>query len=122
MRIGFIFKGAIFDGVIVNRAIAALALATLAACVSYPTEKSGVVDQRPQISFRVSDASADARVLVDGLDMGRAGDFAEGKAALRVLPGTHQLTVQSGRKVFVSEQFYVADGVSRTFTMTGAAQ
>ena len=105
-----------------NRTIAALALATLAACVSYPTEKQSVVDGRPQISFRVSEANADARVLVDGLDMGRAGDFAEGKAALRVLPGTHQLTVQAGQQVFVSEKFYVADGVSRTFSMTGAAQ
>ena len=108
--------------IFVNRAIAALALSTLAACVSYPTEKQSVVDGRPQISFRVSEANANARVLVDGLDMGRAGDFAEGKAALRVLPGTHQLTVQAGQQVFVSEKFYVADGVSRTFSMTGAAQ
>lgn len=106
---------------ILNRAIAAIALAALAACVSYPTEKQGVVDQRPQISLRVADGAANARVLVDGLDMGRAGDFAEGKAALRILPGTHQLTVQDGQKVYVSEKFYVADGVSRTFSM-GAAQ
>jgi len=105
-----------------NRALAALALATMAACVSYPTEKQSVVDARPQISFRVSDASANARVLVDGLDMGRVGDFAEGKAALRILPGTHQLTVQSGQQVFLSEKFYVADGVSRTFATTGAAE
>lgn len=107
---------------VLNRAIAALALATLAACVSYPTEKQGVVDARPKISFRLADGAADARVLVDGLDMGRAGDFAEGKAALRVLPGTHQLTVQEGRRVYLSEKFYVADGVSRTFAMQGAAQ
>lgn len=105
-----------------NRTIATLALATMTACVSYPTEKQGVVDGRPQISFRVSAANAEARVMVDGLDMGRAGDFAEGKAALRILPGTHQLTVQAGQQVFVSEKFYVADGVSRTFSMTGAAQ
>jgi hypothetical protein len=104
-----------------NRVLAALALAALAACVSYPTEKQGVVDARPHISFRVASGAAGARVLVDGLDMGRAGDFAEGKAALRVLPGTHQLTVQEGRQVYISEKFYVADGVSRTFSM-GAAQ
>ncbi|MDB5749408.1 MAG: hypothetical protein JWP72_4256 [Massilia sp.] len=106
---------------ILNRAGAALALVALAACVSYPTEKQSVVDARPQISFRVASGAADARVLVDGLDMGRAGDFAEGTAALRVLPGTHQLTVQDGQQVYVSEKFYVADGVSRTFSM-GAAQ
>jgi len=104
-----------------KRALAALALTVLAGCVSYPTEKQGVVDQRPQISLRVAAGASDARVLVDGLDMGRAGDFAEGKAALRILPGTHQLTVQDGRRVYVSEKFYVADGVSRTFNM-GAAQ
>ena len=113
MRIDLIF----------NRAVAILALASLAACVSYPTEKSGVVDARPQISFRMHEgADAGARVSVDGLDMGRAGDFAEGRAALRVLPGTHHLTVRSGGQIVVSEQFYVADGVSRTFNLKGSAQ
>ena len=107
--------------VILNRALAAFALAALAACVSYPTEKQGVVDQRPQISLRVAPGAANARVLVDGLDMGRAGDYAEGRGALRLLPGTHQLTVQDGQQVYLSEKFYVADGVSRTFSM-GAAQ
>jgi len=109
--------------VMLKRAVAALALATLAACVSYPTEKSGVADTRPHIAFRVADgADANARVLVDGLDMGRAADFAEGKAALRVLPGTHQLTVRAGDRTLVSEKFYVADGVSRTFDVKGSAQ
>lgn len=113
MRIDLIF----------NRALAALALATLAACVSYPTEKSGVADLRPQIAFRMQDgADAGARVLVDGLDVGRAGDFAEGRAALRVLPGTHELTVRSGGQIIVLEKFYVADGVSRTFNLKGSAQ
>jgi hypothetical protein len=106
-----------------NRTVAALALATLAACVSYPTEKSGVVDARPQISFRMHEgADAGARVSVDGLDMGSAGSFVEGKAALRVLLGTHRLTVRSGGQIIVSEQFYVADGVSRTFDVKGNAQ
>lgn len=106
-----------------NRAVAILALASLAACVSYPTEKSGVVDTRPHVAFRlVNGGDANARVAVDGLDMGRAGDFVEGKAALRVLPGTHQLTVRSGGQIVVSEQFYVADGVSRTFDVKGSSQ
>ena len=108
MRIDLIF----------NRAVAALALATLAACVSYPTEKSGVADTRPQIAFRMHEgADAGARVYVDGLDMGRAGDFAEGRAALRVLPGSHELTIRSGGQIIVSEKFYVAAGVSRTFNL-----
>lgn len=113
MRIDRLFK----------RAVAALALASLAACVSYPTEKSSVADTRPHLAFRlVNGGDANARIFVDGLDMGRADDFAEGKAALRVLPGTHQLTVRSGGQIVVSEQFYVADGVSRTFDVKGIAQ
>lgn len=106
-----------------NRALTALSLATLAACVSYPTEKSSVVDTRPHIAFRMLDgADADARVLIDDLDMGRTGDFAVGKSALRVRPGTHQLTVRSRGQIIVSEKFYVADGVSRTFDLKEPAQ
>lgn len=108
---------------ILNRAVAVLALATLAACVSYPTEKSSVVDTRPHIAFRVlAGADADARVFVDDLDAGRTGDFVEGKAALRVRPGTHQLTVRSRGQIILSEKFYVADGVSRTFDIKESTQ
>ena len=71
---------------------------------------------RPQISFKVENESVQsARVLVDGLDMGSVGDFLEGVAAVRVLPGMHKLAVTAGSAVLLEEKFYLGDGVSRSF-------
>jgi len=91
-----------------------------AGCVQMPTERQSVVDQRPQISFRVSgDAQrvAAARVLVDELDMGTVADFIDGKASLRVLPGTHVVKVESAGTVLLLERAYLGDGVSRPFNL-----
>jgi hypothetical protein len=86
-------------------------------CVQLPTESHGVVDQRPQLSFVVDDANTDAssaRVSVDGLDAGTVGNFVQGRAALRVLPGTHVVRVQSASGLVLLEQrIYLADGVSQ---------
>jgi hypothetical protein len=97
-----------------------LMLAGLSACVHYPTEKQTVVDQRPQISFRFSQGDrsiGESRVLVDGLDAGRAGDFVEGRAALRVLPGTHMIQVVLGDRALLMERAYLSDGVARAFNL-----
>lgn len=106
-----------------NKFHAALGVAVLAigtGCVQMPTERQSVVDQRPQISFRVSSDQARviaARVLVDELDMGTVGDFIDGKASLRVLPGTHVVKVQSAGEVLLVEQAYLGDGVARPFNV-----
>lgn len=93
-----------------------LSLTALTACVQMPTEKQSVVDQRPQISFRFNnEAIVDARVMVDELDAGRLGDFQDGKASLRVLPGTHVIKVVRGATVLLNERAYLADGVVRPF-------
>lgn len=102
-------------------ACALLVAMALAACVQMPTEKTSVVDQRPQITFRINgDAQrvAGARVLVDELDMGSVHDFLDGQASLRVLPGTHVVKVQSGGKTLLIERAYLGDGVMRPFTVT----
>lgn len=93
-----------------------LGAASVSGCVQLPTEKQSVVDQRPQISFRIAhEGQAAARVFVDRLDMGMAGDYAEGKATLRVLPGTHLIEVRLGGQQLLNERIYLADGVSRSF-------
>jgi hypothetical protein len=101
--------------------IVAVTLAAAASgCVQMPTEKQSVVDQRPQITFRVSgdpQRVAGARVLVDELDMGRVQDFMDGQASLRVLPGTHVVKVLSGDTVLLLEQAYLGDGVMRPFNI-----
>lgn len=105
--------------------LTAVALATtlagatlLSGCTQLPTEKQSVSDMRPQISFKaVSQQALGASVLVDGLNVGAVGNFLDGAAAVRVLPGTHQLTVILGNQVLLQEKFYIGDGVSRSFTV-----
>jgi hypothetical protein len=92
----------------------------LAACVQFPTEKAGVVDMRPQISFRFpaeDKALQSARVLVNGIDAGTVGEYAEGQAALRVLPGNIVVKVVDGSRVVYEQQVYLGDGVGRTILL-----
>jgi hypothetical protein len=97
---------------------AIMSSAALAGCVQLPTEKQSVVDLRPQISFRYQDSSVkSARVLVDELDVGRVEDYQEGRATLRVLPGTHVIQVQRGDESLLNERAYFADGAVRPFTI-----
>jgi hypothetical protein len=85
-------------------------------CVQMPTEKQSISDLRPQISFKAEGERAQSsRVLVDGLDVGMVSDFIDGKAAARVLPGTHIVIVTSGGSVLLEEKVYLGDGVSRSF-------
>lgn len=95
-----------------------LTAVTLSACVQMPTEEQSVVDLRPQIAFRITNAAYKAetlRVFVDNLDMGAVEGYLEGKGALRILPGTHLVRVENQGSVVLNETVYVADGVARTF-------
>jgi hypothetical protein len=104
-----------------SQCIAALACAAAASgCVQMPTEKQSVVDQRPQITFRVGASqpqAAAARVLVDELDVGRVQDYLDGRASLRVLPGMHVVKVVTGDTVLLLERAYLGDGVTRPFNV-----
>lgn len=105
-----------------NRTCQIIAGATLAlsllisGCVQMPTEKSGVSDMRPQISFNVqSEGLLGARVNVDGLEVGAVGDYVSGKATLRILPGNHRIQVISADRIVLDEKAYIGDGVTRSF-------
>jgi hypothetical protein len=92
-------------------------LVALGGCVQMPTGKQAVVDMRPQISFVAEPGHRDARVFLDDAEVGRVGDYLDGAAALRVLPGTHVVRVVSGGGVLLDERFYIADGASRAFVI-----
>ena len=88
------------------------------ACTQMPTEKQGVADMRPQVSFKLESPELGAgQVLVDGLAMGQAGQYVDGTASLRLVPGTHEIQVIHGGRQVLSERFYSADGVNRTFVL-----
>lgn len=89
---------------------------TLSACTQMPTEKQSTSDMRPQISFKTpNEQTRSAHVILDGLDMGPVGSYLEGAASLRILSGTHLLSIASGNQVIFQENFYAGDGVNRTF-------
>lgn len=97
---------------------AAATIGVLAACTQMPTEKQGVADIRPQISFKLEkDELAQAQVRINGLVMGQAGDFRDGQSSLRLISGTHHLQVLLGNRVVLDERFYVADGVNKSFIL-----
>jgi hypothetical protein len=93
-----------------------LAFSGLSACIQMPTEKSGVFDLRPQISFKAIDESLlNARVIVDGIDIGSVSDYQADAAALRILPGNHRIVVSTRAGILLDEKIYLGDGVNRVF-------
>lgn len=91
--------------------------AALAGCVNFPTEKASVVDNRPQLSFRTQQDGDAMQVFVDGIANGAVSQYREGRAALRVLPGTHVIEVRRGGGVVHTERVYVGDGVTKTIIL-----
>lgn len=90
----------------------------LSACTQMPTEKRGVADIRPQISFQYERSDlGQAKVSIDGVELGVVGSFRAGTSALVLIPGTHQLRVTLGSNQILDERFYVADGVNKTFNL-----
>ncbi|WP_353233764.1 hypothetical protein [Diaphorobacter ruginosibacter] len=85
-------------------------------CVQMPTEKHAVASLKPQISFQfAAEHLAAARVRIDGLPVGSAGQFRQGEAALQIEPGTHLLQVDLGGQMLLNEKFYVGSSVLKTF-------
>lgn len=94
-----------------------LSLFVLTGCVNTPTEMVQVKDDRPFIMFAA--AQPGDVVMLDGIDMGAASHYSAGKSGMRIEPGTHTIQVKRSGVVVLSEKFYVADGVSKTFNIGG---
>lgn len=98
----------------IQLSVVVLAAITMFGCTQMPTEKQSVADIRPQISFKIStEEFLLAVVSVDGLNMGKAGDYVDGVAALRVLAGTHVIKVELNGRTLSEDKVYLGDGVSR---------
>ncbi len=93
-------------------AVAALGTLTLSGCLRYPATNTSAGIDAARISFVPFDGMNKARVLVDGIDNGYAGDYKANDKALVVLPGTHIITVvyPDGHKV--ERKVYVDDAVT----------
>ncbi len=79
---------------------------------SYPTSGVRVLDDRPSVV--IQDAPIGSFLLVDGLNMGKAGLYNGRERALLLEPGTHQIEVMSQGNVIHSERVFLGDGELKT--------
>lgn len=92
------------------------AVAVLAGC-AYPTETARTIDNRPQIMFKTTHDSDRMVVYVDGIQNGVVSNYLDGKAALRVLPGTHTITIKMPDGSVNTQKVFVTDGVTKTIVV-----
>ena len=92
-----------------------LSFFVLTGCVNTPTETVQVKDDRPFIMFAA--VQSDDIVVLDGINLGAASDYIAGKSGMRIEPGTHTLQIERAGKTIFNQKFYVANGVSKTFTI-----
>jgi hypothetical protein len=87
----------------------------LAGCVQMPTLESKTVDNRPQLTFSISDESnvSNYSVSIDSLDNGSIAPYTDTDEALRVLSGTHLVEIYKDGELISSQKIYVGDGVTK---------
>ncbi len=96
--------------------LAAAALAFASGCKN-PDTHTRSVDDSPAIS--ISGAPVGAILVVDGIAVGAAADYSQGKA-LQVLPGRHVVVLRAGGQVIASREVFVdAQGI-KTIDFTGS--
>lgn len=95
-------------------------IASLSACAKQPTISETTVDLRPALSFTLASKKQDAssfEVFVDGLNMGSAEQYIQGKAALRVLSGTHLIQVKQHGQVVLEQKIYLGDSAVKSLSL-----
>ena len=70
-----------------------------------PTTTVRSVDTRPSIAIR--GVSSKAELLVDGLNMGRAGDYNGDPQTLTVEPGTHKISIIENGGILYEQTIFV---------------
>jgi hypothetical protein len=86
---------------------------------SLSTRTSSVVDDRPFIMFNFEGSIPDSPVIVfiNGLRMGVAQDFPEGKKGLKIISGSHILKLQYLDQNILEKKIYLGNGLSRTISI-----
>jgi hypothetical protein len=81
-----------------------ISLLLLIGCVT-PTTVVKTADTRP--SLIITGAPADAILLLDGLNMGRANQYDGKPNYLIVIPGTHKISILQGDTVIYEQVIFV---------------
>ena len=100
------------------RILSVIVLAFWLGACQMPSETVVIGDNSAGVSFRIAaDTDQVYEVYVDGLLMGKARDFQEGKAILNILPGSHIIKVVSNGQVVLEDKLYVAAGANKVLVV-----
>lgn len=103
--------------VFLKTALLTLAASVLLAGCTAPRYTAQTLDNRPQITFKTTLKASKMAVLVDGKAVGKVSDYLDGKATLRILPGTHLVEIVRPDGSKMQERIYAGDGVTKTIVV-----
>lgn len=90
----------------------------LGACNALPAASQGPADRRAQISFKATtERVLNAKIILNGIDMGQVSSYLEGAASLRIDGGDHMILVASDNRLIYQQSFYASKGDRRVFTV-----
>ena len=93
---------------------AASCVAIIATGCGFPLEEGSTVDTRPALTFKNPSNAEHLQFAIDGVSYGPVDNYLEGKAAIRVLPGTHTVTIIHPNGTTSTQKVFVSDGVRKT--------
>lgn len=101
--------------------IAIFAVLCLAGCVDTPVQSSQVVDDRPRLTFDTSllgdDVSA-YEVVIDGVNYGSINQYQTTEATMRIVSGSHKISVVYGGQVVYETKVYLGENSTRVIKVT----
>lgn len=77
-----------------------------------PEEVSSSQDNRGSIAFQANEDD-DLDIYLDGNYIGQAEDFLVNENKLMILPGSHKLLVQDGKKIIYQEKIFIGNNVNK---------
>lgn len=92
----------------------------LVGCTQTPTQRTGVVDDRPRLAFeeQLPGDAKDYDVLIDGISYGPMSQYLANENALRVIPGSHQIEIKDGSKTVFTTKVFLGASSTRIITVT----
>lgn len=92
----------------------------LTACVQNPTQRTGVVDDRPRLAFeeQLPGEASVYEVVIDGISYGPMSQYLANENALRVISGTHVIEIKEGNSTVFSTQVFLGASSTRIITVT----
>lgn len=96
-----------------------MSLGLFSCAINDPVKTQAVVDDRPRLTFDVSDYEpSSVELIVDGLSYGKVNKYLSDIASLRILPGKHEVKLVSASRIIYQKTDYFAESTLTTIKVT----